>query len=413
MLVLDETPTAQRESQVLFKEARQRRRRLRTTRIVVALAVLSLAIALVLGRLLSPTTGARSDPAGSRQPLTFSGHTGATLVYALNNLRVINADTGESRTLPLPAPVGGSSDLDMVRIGKSLILNRGNEAWLYGPDLQGPPTDLGPSLRVTPGPTDNEVWIWSDPCSTETVLCTTADNGYGQGEVRLVDLSGRQIGPAVALPVSVGPGELPRDSWFPMGKLVNAGLVLGNVYGGQEEIWNPISNGVIRVPPGAGVIAAGVDLMATAAESACLPHCTIHLTNLQTGNERSIAMPTGITSDGFGAISPDGAMLALPVGIGGLQSYGHPTAVMVVNLRKGTARILPGTQEDVQPNYGAVSVSWSSNGWLFAAAIGSTHVLVWRPGDQSAMVLPKTKLPGLDLGIPPNMRSELPTLIAS
>lgn len=410
MLVLDESLTEHREAQVLFQEARQRRRRLRAVRAIVALAVVSFSVALGFGFQLLSSTGAPSHPAGSRQPSTFRGHTGATLVYDLNNLRVINADTGVSRTLPLPAPVGGSSDLDIVRIGKSFILSRGNEAWLYGPALHGPPTDLGPSLRVIPGPADNEVWIWSDPCSTETVLCTTADHGYGQGEVRLVDLSGRQIGPAVTLPVSVGPGESPRDSWFPMGQLVNAGLVLGNVYGGSEEIWNPISNAVIRVPPGASVIAAGVDLMATAAERACLPHCTVHLTNLQTGTERSIAMPTGITSAGFGAISPDGIMLALPVGIGGLQSYGHPTAVMVVDLRKGTARILPGTEEHVQPSYGPVSVTWSSNGWLFAAAIGSTRVLVWRPGDQSAMVLPKTKLPGLDLA---EMRSLLPTLIAS
>src|SRR5665213_3042913 len=230
MLILDESLTEHREMQVLFKEARERRRRLRAVRAIVALAVVSLAVVIGFGFQLLPSTGAHSRPTGSRQPLIFNGHTGATLVYSLNNLRVINADTGVSRTLPLPAPVGGSSDLDMVRIGKSFILNRGNEAWLYGPDLHGPPTDLGPSLRVTRGPTDNEVWIWSDPC-LGTAACTSADNGLGQGEVRLVDLSGRQIGPAVALPVSVGTGQSPRDSWFPTGQLVNAGLVLDNVYG--------------------------------------------------------------------------------------------------------------------------------------------------------------------------------------
>ena len=273
------------------------------------------------------------------------------------------------------------------------------------------PTDLGPSLRVIPGPTDNEVWIWSDPCRG-TAACTSPDNGYGQGEVRLVDLSGRQIGPAVALPVSVGPGESPRGSWFPTGLVVDGGLVLGNIYGADEEIWNPISNGVIRVPTGVDVIAAGGDLMATAAERACLPHCTIHLTNLQTGTERSIPIPTALTSTRLGTISPDGTLLALPIGMGGTWPGDHPTAVVVVDLRRGTARILLGTQESVMPNYGPVSVSWSSNGWLFAAVIGSTHVLVWRPGDQRAMVLPKAKLPGLDLGIPPQMQGSVPTLIA-
>ena len=57
--------------------------------------------------------------------------TGATLVYAFNDLRILDADSGATQVLPLPAPYGGSRDLAMVTVGHSFLLNRGNTAWLY------------------------------------------------------------------------------------------------------------------------------------------------------------------------------------------------------------------------------------------------------------------------------------------
>jgi hypothetical protein len=196
-------------------------------------------------------------------------------------------------------------------------------------------------------------------------------------------------------------------------QVVNASLVLGNVYGGPEEIWNPVSNGAIWDPPGRRGNRRGARPYGNSGRER-LPaalHGPPHESANRDGSDHCDAK-----SHYEHRIRGDLAKrrLACPPGRNrGAQSYGHPIAVTLIDLRTGIARILPGTQESVQPDYGPVNVTWSSNGWLFAAAIGSTHVLVWRPGDRSAMVLSKANLPGLDLGIPPGMRSQLPILIAS
>ena len=293
----------------------------------------------------------------------------------------------------------------MVRIGDSLLLNRGNMAWLYRPGLHGPPVDLGPSLRVIPEPTASEAWIWSEPCAA-TVGCTSPDNGLQQGEVRLVDASGHQIGSPISLPADA--------SWFPTGDVVNGGLVLAVASVGPEaeEIWNPISNQVIRFLPGADVMAASGNLVAWIAGTACLPHCTVHFTDVQTGMEQTIPLPSGVTTNDDGAFSPNGSTLALPVGIGGywpgtpsscrgadeLANEGGDDSFLALNRRRVRA-------------YGPESAFWSSSGRLFITVIGVTHVLTWGPGDHRATALPKVRLPILSLD-PPQFQSDYPNLIA-
>jgi hypothetical protein len=88
-----------------------------------------------------------------------------------------------------------ASDRAMIRIGDSLLLNRGDRAWLYRDDLRGAPVDLGPSLRIIPGPSNHEVWLWWDPFAVAPAQgpgCSSAENSYGQGDIQLVDLSGRR-----------------------------------------------------------------------------------------------------------------------------------------------------------------------------------------------------------------------------
>ena len=243
MTLLDEPSLIEElDAQLLFKEARQRRRRLRMVRSIFVVVVLAAVIVVGFELHVIPGPGANSYPLDSQSPLASGDGSGATLVYGYKDLRVTNADTGASRSLPLPAPEGGSSDLSMVRIGGSLLLNRGNTAWLYRPGLHGPPVNLGPSLRVIPGPTANDAWIWSDPCGA-TVGC--GDNGLQQGELRLVDSSGNEVGSPISLP-----GDA---TWFPTGDVVNAGLVLAiaSIGPDAEEIWNPITNHVVRILHGA------------------------------------------------------------------------------------------------------------------------------------------------------------------
>jgi hypothetical protein len=258
-------------------------------------------------------------------------------------------------------------------------------------------------LRVIPGPTANEAWIWSDPCAA-TVGCLA--NGLQQGEVRLVDTSGHQLGAPIALPADA--------TWFPTGQVVDAGLVLAvaTIGPNAEEIWNPISNRVTRILPLANVFAARGDVVAWTTGTYCLPRCTVQLTNVQTGVERSIRLPTGVIITDGGTFSPNGSTLALGVGIGGWWPQVHPTAVALLDMRTQAVSLLPGTREVLNPNYGSENVSWSSGGRLFAAAVGGTTVLSWRPGTHRATVLPNAKLPSLSPKEPPEFQGEYPTLIA-
>jgi hypothetical protein len=131
--LLLEEPTAADEqlAQLLFKEARQRRRRLRTVWITIVTAVVLSLVSLGLTFHLFSSSPSRSVPINAQPGWPAHLRSGATLVYAFNDLRIFDADSGGSRVLPLPAPYGGSGDLGMVSVGNSLVLNRGNTAWLY------------------------------------------------------------------------------------------------------------------------------------------------------------------------------------------------------------------------------------------------------------------------------------------
>jgi len=241
-LLLDEPSAAdERQAQLLFKEARRRRRRLRIMwiAIVTTVVVALLGFGLVLRVRSSPVT--RSVSMSTQPGWPAHLRTGATLVYAFNDLRVIDADSGGSHVLPLPAPSGGSGDLGMVSIGNSLLLNRGDTAWLYSPGIDSAPADLGPSDGVFAGPSSDEAWIWSQPCAP--ILGCTDYDAPRMGSVQLIDKTGRKIGDPVTLPGDTG--------WYPMGLASTAGIVLAELptygdHGNKEEIWNPMTNQVVR-----------------------------------------------------------------------------------------------------------------------------------------------------------------------
>ena len=131
-LVLEE-PTAQddQNAQLLFKEARRRRRRLRV--IWMAMGAIVIVVFVGLGLTLDRSSSPPTSSVGATAHPVWPPHlrTGATLVFALNDLRILDGDSGATRVLPLPAPYGGSRDLAMVNVGHSFLLNRGNTAWLY------------------------------------------------------------------------------------------------------------------------------------------------------------------------------------------------------------------------------------------------------------------------------------------
>ena len=167
MTLLLEEPTAQddQNAQLLFKEARRRRRRLRF--VWMAMGAIVIVVFVGLGLTLDRSSSPPAHQLGPQAHPVWPPHlrTGATLVYALNDLRILDADSGATRVLPLPAPYGGSRDLAMVTVGHSLLLNRGDTAWLYSGSINTKPVDLGPSDGVFRGPNSNEAWVWTQPCA--------------------------------------------------------------------------------------------------------------------------------------------------------------------------------------------------------------------------------------------------------
>ena len=405
MTVLLEESTAadDQNAQLLFKEARRRRRRLRTMWIAMGTTaiVVFVGLGLTLDRSSSPPTSSVGVTAQPGWPPHL--RTGATLVYALNDLRILDADSGATRVLPLPAPYGGSRDLAMVTVGRSFLLNRGNTAWLYSGSINRKPVDLGPSDGVFEGPNSNEAWVWTQPCAP--ILGCTNYNAPQMGSVHLVDGSGRQIGAAVALPGVNG--------WYPTGLAGNAGMVLQQLppYGNhrnQQEIWNPLTDRVVHVFANADVLGSGGNTVVwETAAPYCRTNCSLHLLNALNGSERTVQLPPGVAATGEVAISPDGRTIAITAALGGTSRAPYPQAVFLIGTHTQVAKMLSGSEQPTNPDFGPRALAWSTNGWLFSSTIGKTTVEAWHPGESQARVLPKLRLPKIT-----HLVNEDPSLIA-
>jgi len=403
-LLLHEPAAAdEQKAQLLFKEARQRRRRLRI--IWIAIVTVVVASLVSLGLTFHPWSSSVTSSVGINTQPGWPAHlrTGATLVYAFNDLRVFDADSGDSHVLHLPAPYGGSRDLGMVSVGKSLVLNRGNTAWLYSGGIKSAPADLGPSDGVFRGPSSTEVWIWSQPC--QPIIGCTNYNAPQMGSVQLIDSTGRKIGGPVHLPGAAG--------WFPTGVAGTAGIVLSELpsygnHGNDEEIWNPLTNQVVRVFTNSFVIGAdGNQFVWEEAAPYCTTGCSVHVVNVRTGSERTVRLPPGVTATGDAAISPDGSTIAITAALGGKSRIPYPQAILSIQPNDRVAKVVAGTEQPTNPNLGSMALTWSTNGWLFSFTVGTTSVRAWRPGESRARVLPKLRLPKVT-----QLVNEDPSLIA-
>ena len=314
MTLLLEEPTAadEHEAQLLIKEARRRGRRRRTIWITIVTAVVVSLIS--FGLTFHPLSSSLPRPVGVTAQPGWPAHlrTGATLVYAFDDLRVLDADSGGSRAVPLPAPYGGSRDLGMVSVGHSFVLNRGDTAWLYPGGINAKPVDLGASDGVLRGPSTSEAWIWAQPC--QPILGCTNYLAAQMGSVHLIDSSGKQIGATVALPGDVG--------WYPTGLAGNAGIVLSQLptdgnHGNRQEIWNPSTGRVVHVFANAFVIgASGNTVVWQSAAPYCSTGCSVHVLNVRTGSQRTVRLPPRVMATGDAALSPDGATIAVTAALG-------------------------------------------------------------------------------------------------
>jgi len=223
--------------------------------------------------------------------------------------------------------------------------------------------------------------------------------------VHLIDSAGRQIGTAVELPGVAG--------WYPTGLAGAAGIVLSedpSYANGKtgEEVWNPLTNQVVRTFADSYVIGADGNLVVSIPEAPyCITGCSVHVSNIQTGSERTVLLPPGVNSTGDAAVSPDGATIAITAALGGTSHSLDPEAIVVIHSHTRVAQLLAGSEQPTNPNLGPMTLTWSANGWLFSSTVGTTTVRAWRPGETKARVLPKLRLPKVT-----QLVNEDPSLIA-
>jgi hypothetical protein len=180
-------------------------------------------------------------------------------------------------------------------------------------------------------------------------------------------------------------------------------------HGNQQELWNPLTDRVVHVFVNAYVLGTGGNsIVWETAAPYCRASCSLHVLNALNGSERTVQLPSGVSATATGdvAISPDGRTIATTVALGSTPRIPYPRAVLLIGPHTQIAKMLAGSEQATNPNLGPMSLTWSTNGWLFSSSVGETTVGAWRPGRSQARMLPKLRLPKFKLV------NEDPSLIA-
>jgi hypothetical protein len=176
----------------------------------------------------------------------------------------------------------------------------------------------------------------------------------------------------------------------------------------QQEIWNPLTDRVVHVFANADVLGAGGNSVVwEKAAPYCRTDCSLHVLNTLNGTERTVRLPPEVTTTGDVAISPDGRTIAVMAALGVTSRVPYPQAIFLIGTHTQVAKMLVGSEQPTNPDFGPRSLAWSTNGWLFASTIGKTTVEAWHPGESQARVLPKLRLPKIT-----HLVNEDPSLIA-
>lgn len=285
-------------------------------------------------------------------------------------LTVVDLDAGTTRTVPIPQLALGDSPFRIERSGSRLVF-RGSTSRSTGSDiatftldleLEDPPRNIGESWYFVPSATDGRVWLAIlDPESPSTERALKAVR-----EVTVDDGT------------TVTDAALPEGRWSTVVGAVTNGVVF---QGGQGEdglqVWDPLAREVVMSLPGPFAADTHETLIAW-----CDQSCEeMHITDVATRNDVIVQPGEGFAFEEtyYGAFSPDGSLLAIPV-----VSEGGRTQVALVDVAQGTARVIKGSERDEY--YG--SIAWSSTGeWVFFNA-GDGRVMAYRPGAPEAQTIP-------------------------
>ena len=305
------------------------------------------------------------EPAPSAQDL--AGLRGTLLYFGGRQVLAVDAVSGTISSVPSP----GAGRVRVLRQGSHIVLlARDGGAAAQGTGLASRQRPLGDAMDVLPSPRSDRVWLVSQDDSAP-------DEAYVLREVDLA--SSRQLRrwtlPYNAEPVAVVP----------------QGVVIRDLQNGFE----------VRDPRGRRIARLGRDLTFLDRHGSLLAYLddrALHLRDLATGTDRTVAPPAGARSwfavgpplPGMGcclqlgSFSPDASTLAVFTELAG---PGQP-GVTVVDVANARARLLPGsggaTPVACQPCLG-----WSNSGWLFFFNGGPALAdpSAWLPGEPAAIPL--------------------------
>jgi hypothetical protein len=329
------------------------------------LVVARLAVSGGLSEPIAPPTP--TEPPLQRAPVA-PGPAGVRLTLGGRQLFLL--DTAAGAVTPIPMP-GNAERVNVLRQGESTVLvERGERAWVVPAGRSGPLRDLGPVSGVLPAEEEDRIWL-------VTTRYGRSEQAYLLDQVRLP--SGRRLA-RLALTYRTAPVAV-----VPQG-------VLAADLDGALVLVDPATGKVRRLAEQAHFVDAHGSLVAW------LDPDGLHLRDLARGQERLVAPPPGVPDwlalsisltptvccDQLGAFAPDGRTLVAYVRLSGRDTPG----LAVVDPATAKARILPG-QEGASPTDCIPCLTWSSDGWLFFFAHGPamSSLATWRPGADQAHLI--------------------------
>jgi hypothetical protein len=250
----------------------------------------------------------------------------------------IDANTVTTRELQ-PLELSGSAVANnlgapaVVR-GDRLVFHASERAWSAVLSDQAPPRELAPALLVLAAVDPRDVWLVVAADGRAAVQRWRADGSF-----------------------SAEPVPLPVD-WAPVAEL-DAGLLLRR--GSRWLVWDPATGATVRESEPDARPVAGHGRMVAWVGPCEVPLCSLHVTDVVTGEDRTVFLGVAQIDWGLGAFSPDGRHLAAPAFRTPTRETWEP-GFLVVDVAAGTAQF-----EAVSPrNGGSGQVTWSADSrWLF------------------------------------------------
>jgi hypothetical protein len=273
---------------------------------------------------------------------------------------VVDIATSSVRHLDVPELSPGDPPYRIVRRGDKLVLWGSTATYLFDPVSEAPPKVLVKgSLIFIPSATPDRVWV-----------------GIGEPEelsaVREVAIDGQ---------VTVPDTKPPAGRWPVAATTTALAFQLPN---GQLELWDPMTEEVVRRLPGQFPVASHGDQLAWCAD----PCETLHVTNVVTGSEVEVSPPLGTYrfEPYQGGFSPDGSQIAVLV-----HTDPKPTArklqLALVDAASGTPTLVEGTAAE-----GYAYVDWLPSGqavFVTSGELSAQRTLIeYELGADEAKALP-------------------------